>query len=286
MLPLLFLRLLFACACCSQVHSMRRNLSSCIRPPYEAGFHTIVAALFSEGIMPDGDILDIGAHNGDLSCFYGCLERRRVVHAVDPNRIFISRLKCPTPNIRAHNYAMSDDLGWIDFNPASVKSGFVGSLEDKRSNEGNVEIVTLSEFFARQNSRPGFLHIDVEGYELNLIRGGLDLLRAQRPIFSFETFINNLSTMQTIREVEKLDYCVYMVNEICGLHEDCRNMLAVPVEKVTKFKSSWTVQIGVLTDFLVHVTSSKELSQSRYTLQKTLPWKYTRKTKMKSRVHA
>lgn len=237
--------------------SGEKNLVHCTRPPYETFFHIIVAGLLHDECVPPGDILDIGANKGDLSCFYGCLQPNRTVHSVDPNPVLVSQINCPTKNVKKHNYAMSEQPGWIHWKPRRGKSTYVGKLEHKRSTRGNIEVLTLDTFFARENSTPGFLHLDVEGYELALINGGASLLSETHPLFSFEVLLGTASAVQTIAKVQSLGYSVYMVNEICGISPTCRNLLAIPNGSVRAILKTATFQAGLLSGSLQLIRSGQ-----------------------------
>ena len=80
-----------------------------------------------------------------------------------------------------HNFAVSNSSGYMQWINAS-KVQFMGK---KLENEmvGNVEIVTLdSLFLERWYSRPGFLHIDVEGCELQVGTQSSLLLRLRKQV--------------------------------------------------------------------------------------------------------
>lgn len=72
----------------------------------------LVAAIFAaDGLLPDGAVVDCGAHQGGESCFYAQLDPRRIVHAVEPlpqNRKVIHSIALP--NIRT----LAGALGSVD----------------------------------------------------------------------------------------------------------------------------------------------------------------------------
>ena len=45
---------------------------------------SLMAALFAEGSIPAGSVLDVGANLGDTACTYAAKLPHRVVHAIDP----------------------------------------------------------------------------------------------------------------------------------------------------------------------------------------------------------
>ena len=75
-----------------------------------------------------------------------------------------------------------------------------------------VEVVRLDDFsLARELPRVDLIKIDVEGYELNVLRGAMDLLKKHRPILFVELDDNNLidqgdSALTLIRFLGEVGY--------------------------------------------------------------------------------
>lgn len=249
-----------------------KRVAACDLPNTEIVFHTIVQGLFEEGMIPRGDILDIGANNGDWSCAFACLYPGRTVHAADPSPLLKDTLPCPNQqNVRVHALAMSDQEGKISFHPAK-KGDYVGNLEEKtKASDGNVEVTTLDRFFARQGSHPGFLHLDVEGYERKLILGGQKTINTYQPVFSFEVHMNTTEGRATIATVEQMGYLVFMVNEDCG-NGYCRNNLALPQSASAKFDESTTLRLAVRSGVLARITSATADSIYTKLVPSARPW--------------
>lgn len=233
------------------------RVAICDLPNNEIVFHTIVQGLFEEGLIPKGDVLDIGANTGEWSCAFACLYEDRIVHAADPSPLLKTTLPCPKQrNVRVHALAMSDAVGKISFHPE--KSGaYVGSLERKggTDSDANVDVTTLDLFFTKERSGPGFMHLDVEGYERKLIIGGRKTIAQYRPVFSFEVHMRTEESRATIAAVEDLGYAVFMVNEACG-NGYCRNNLALPVNSSIQYTQSTTLRLAMRAGVLFRVTSS------------------------------
>ncbi|KAJ1639861.1 hypothetical protein T492DRAFT_40005 [Pavlovales sp. CCMP2436] len=58
--------------------------STSAMPEHEPLFNSLVGSLMGEGLMPRGDILDVGASYGHWSNFYANLDPSRTVFAIDP----------------------------------------------------------------------------------------------------------------------------------------------------------------------------------------------------------
>lgn len=197
----------------------------------ERSFNLITASLFQEGQIPPGDVLDVGAHSGGWSCMYACLDPARTVHAVDPSPKLIKRMRCPHANFKPHNAAIANRSGFMQFN-SQAGAGFVGAIESHESQQpGDVPIQTLDYLFLELwNSRPGFLHIDVEGFELEVLQGAHKVITQHQPVFSIEIHVVEKKdfTVELIRYAEDFGYSIFMVNEVCGMRVDCRNFLCFP----------------------------------------------------------
>lgn len=235
--------------------SLTRDRDRCQRHENEPLFNIIIRGLFEEGMVPPGDVLDIGANNGDWACFYGCLDLDREVHAMEPNPLLADSISCPTTNVKKYNMAMSSQSGKINFAPQDKKT-FVGDLKSKVADDGKVTVTTMDNFFQSRGSFPGFMHLDVEGYEQDLIKGGLKTITEYSPLFSYEVHLNSSLARSTIEEVEKLGYISYMINEVCGVFEGCRNLLAFPSKNMTRYETGNILDFAINSKALVYINSA------------------------------
>ena len=78
-------------------------------------------------------------------------------------------------------------------------------------------------------SAVGFIHLDVEGMELSVIRGARQLLREDKPVLTFEAHISIDPVEEIFEILRKLDYKTFMINEVTlGGRPDCVNFMALP----------------------------------------------------------
>ena len=77
-----------------------------------------------------------------------------------------------------------------------------------------------------------FAHIDVEGAEEDVLKGGMKTILRDRPIFTIEQFPQSrLPFYRSIMQMLKfMQYDVYEIPESCGA-DDCRNYISLPSEK-------------------------------------------------------
>ena len=77
----------------------------------------------------------------------------------------------------------------------------------------------------------GYIHLDVEGYEYNVIKGAKQLIDLYRPIITFEQHLETDDIAGICQLVKEKMYTIYLINEILpGCRPDCRNYLAFPSE--------------------------------------------------------
>ena len=224
----------------------------------------IVKALFAEGLMPHGSIIDAGANTGVETCMFAALAPDRTVHSVDPllNNIACVRSKCGkrSPNVQL----LLGGLGATSqvLHVPSSKSRYAGQqisiashvrgespLGEHRDKNGVVNIVNnfgnqsisgqafqvflIDELFRTQwhGERLGFAHWDTEGNELDILRGGEKTISRDMPIFTVECAVHKSPTYtkKLLSFLESLGYQTFLIEEEAGFPLDVRNLLNLPL---------------------------------------------------------
>lgn len=127
-------------------------------------------------IVPSTVVIDIGAYIGDHTIAY--VNAGAVVYAFEPNP---EAFECLRYNLggaaNLYNIGLSDHDGEMAFLSPNENKG-MGFLS-----EGNgVTVTTLD----RQDLTPSFIKIDVEGMEINVLRGAENTIKAYRPVMLIE----------------------------------------------------------------------------------------------------
>lgn len=173
-------------------------------------------------------MLDIGANIGNHSVFFSRFFKN--VYSFEPNPITFKLLKlnaeiaCPNKNIVAFNIGLSDTSGELPFsiNPANIGGTRIVTQPSAKhptfhrkniSNSVPLNVKPLDDVCEIENTSISLIKIDVEGHELNVIKGAKNILTSQRPAILFEQSeveVENGSS-EVIDYLESLDYEFYII---------------------------------------------------------------------------
>ncbi len=161
--------------------------------------------LLGKVVLPGGTILDLGAHIGFLSLYFARLVGPGgKVYAFEPgpnNLPYLRRNVRSRPNIEVVPRGVGDRDGELTLYVESLtgqNNSFVRDFDvfeyykDRafdsgiRVTEARVGMVTLDRFARDTGVRPDLVKIDVEGFELEVLRGAVSLLRDIQPLLLIE----------------------------------------------------------------------------------------------------
>ena len=142
-------------------------------------------------------ILDVGTNTGGLACaFARIVGPSGKVHGFECNpKMFhhINRNKATysIENLEIHEGAVHEQSGqildfFLDDSPLAPGSSLAFQIPGAPSIK--VETISLDDYCGRHRLAPSFIKIDVEGAELNVLKGGHKLLSLYRPVVVFEHF--------------------------------------------------------------------------------------------------
>ena len=176
------------------------------------------------------DALDIGVYRGVYS--YKLSQNFKTVHAFEPNPLLFpyleKNLKKIIKNIKLYNYALSDINGKSELKlPLRSNSIFKDNIEElfklgaatmHPENEIDnykkipINIKKLDEI--KIDNKIGFIKIDVEGHEKNVLEGGRETIKKDEPVLLIE--IEEKHTRKPVEEtinfVRSLNYEAYVYN--------------------------------------------------------------------------
>jgi FkbM family methyltransferase len=155
--------------------------------------------LLSRIITKDMIVLDIGANQGAYTIFLSKLARHVTAFEPEPNNFNL--LKKHTnlfKNVKVHNVAISDRMGFAYLHLCPTDNGMHRLYPSKWCEGGPVEEVytwTIDDFMVYKlpsyittypHNTIGFVKIDVEGYEYQVIQGMTNLIQRDHPIIVME----------------------------------------------------------------------------------------------------
>jgi FkbM family methyltransferase len=142
--------------------------------------------------LREGDtVFDIGAHKGGYTYW---MDKAVGIHgkvvAFEPQPPGAELLQQLFPHLKVAQLAVSDKTGEtvLYVKPQSYEVSFEASLSSEYPDAftQRVKTITLDEYCSRHLLRPRFLKIDVEGHELEVLKGAEQTLRSHRPYLLIE----------------------------------------------------------------------------------------------------
>ena len=210
------------------------------RPYHEVLFRRIHTYLIKIGIIEkDKNIIDLGAWIGDNTLPWSKLIDG-IIYAIDPssdNCAYIKQLAelNQVKNVKIIQLAISDTKKTLSTNGNINHCSFEYDSPGENGKH-KVESTSLDNLYSEGIiTKLGYIHLDVEGMEHTVIAGAKKLIDELRPVITYE---QHLDLDKHIDQIKKrfiaANYKVFMINEILpGCRTDCRNLIAIPSEKLT-----------------------------------------------------
>ncbi len=161
--------------------------------------------------------LDIGANKGTYSYFLSRLCPQVIAYEPNPAMRLLLQ-KAMLPNVTVLPVAVSNKAGHAELMIPRNRKGYcnnVGTLDTDRSFEGDVmrvsvETVRLDD---QGHENVGFIKIDVEGHELEVLEGCEALLRRDHPVLLVEIIDWNGTRpwQESVARFTNLGYAAFML---------------------------------------------------------------------------
>lgn len=215
---------------------VKKNLVFKERPNIEILLRHIISDLYQQKYIDlNSSVVDIGCSIGDNTLVWAKkLTETAKVFAIDPS---IKNIKYGKKLAKLNQIY---NVEWVE----AVCSDIVGEKlsvinKSKNSIENNSyqPIVTSEYLLSRtideivnngENDKIGLVHIDVEGFELKVIKGAVNLIKKNKPTITFEQHISKENVNYVFNFLKDLGYRIFMINEVIPGNElDCRNFIAI-----------------------------------------------------------
>ncbi len=150
----------------------------------------------SELIPKNACVVDAGANSGTFSVFVGATRPDVTIYAFEPSPMNFACLKENTkfyPNVKIFNHALGSKEGTAEIvefpdhgggNYLQGRGANLSPADIKPARSSRVDVKTIDSF----NLPMGFLKIDTEGCEADVIRGASKTIAERRPIVSVSAY--------------------------------------------------------------------------------------------------
>lgn len=174
-------------------------------------------ALFERLVRPGDTVIEVGGHIGYITLYFRQLARdgRVVVFEPGENSLpYLRRNIAGKPGVRLVEMAVGDQSGEVEFylDPLTGQNNScIRDFERLRDNTARafvrdirvrtvkVPMVRLDDFVQAEGLAPDFLKIDVEGYELGVLRGAEKILSSKRPAVMVEVQADHQAIFDLLR---------------------------------------------------------------------------------------
>jgi FkbM family methyltransferase len=185
-------------------------------------------------IDPNMCMVDAGAQNGDCSLVWAKLIKG-TIFAIDPssrNLAFIRDVAAlnSIDNLETLNFAIGNSDGYLYPFYDLDHTSFSTIPNTAFSEKNKVHATKLDLLYERGRLwSVGFIHLDVEGMELDALRGARKIIEQFTPVITFEAHITVDDVKSIFALLRSENYSVFLINEATpGGRPDCLNFLALP----------------------------------------------------------
>ena len=232
---------------------VKRNSRYVDRPYAEILLRKTIYDLYQNGYIDSAlSIIDIGSCISDNSMVWAqFLSKKGRVFAIDP---------CPNNIAYGKTLANLNHLENIKFvqtvcaEKPGIKLDFDGSIDmasfKKSTSNKYIESSTIDQIITKNEASIGLFHVDVEGFELAVLKGAEVIIKRDSPVILFEQHISKEKVSEVVSYLKNFDYRIFMINEVIpGCSLDCRNFIAFPsakgVPKLSTFEQSDGSHLGI-----------------------------------------
>lgn len=205
------------------------------RDNHEVGFRKINTWLINNKYTKD-NIIDLGAWIGDNSVPWAMNLPESIIYSIDPSRRNLDFIKDVSllnniKNIDRLQYAVSDNVETITTNGNIDHCSFVYGNPNNNGKHKEYAVTLDSLWEDELIKNIGMIHLDVEGMEYRVLKGGNKMINKYRPIITYEQHLNIDDTKIIKGFLQEKKYDIFMIDEILpGCRSDCRNFLALPFD--------------------------------------------------------
>ncbi|NER08171.1 MAG: FkbM family methyltransferase [Okeania sp. SIO3C4] len=169
-------------------------------------------------LLPEGSaFVDVGAHTGYYSLYM--LPRASAAYAFEPDKKSVEYLKknfAMHPKAQAVAKAVHSSSGTFQLVERGYGFSYLAEVAAEQylaNPAGMIEATSLDDFFADRNDIVGAIKIDIDGSDLEVIRGAKAIISRDKPYILTELLSQQFKELAEF--LEELDYSAfaYMIHE-------------------------------------------------------------------------
>jgi len=171
-------------------------------------------AVMRRWLKEDSNCVDVGCHKGTILKEMLCIAPTGTHYAFEPLPELCQELRLSFPGVRIYDVALSDSVGETSFQHVVTDPSYSGLKKRQYpgTNETIKEIKVRTDLLDNIISEDiSLIKIDVEGGELQVLRGAVNTIRKNKPVVIFEHGIGAADYYGTTPED------VYHLLTECGL---------------------------------------------------------------------
>ena len=154
-------------------------------------YDRLTIAILKQVLKEDDNCIDVGCHKGEILEEFIRIAPEGNHFAFEPIPSFYEKLVERFPTVTIHNIALSNEEGEEQFNYVKNAPAYSGLKQRKYAvKHPEIEKITVQknrlDAIIPQNTPIRLIKIDVEGGELNVLKGATEILKKQQPIIIFE----------------------------------------------------------------------------------------------------
>ena len=144
-------------------------------------------------INSDSVVIDVGSNIGNHAVYFGKIASARKIYSFEPNKVAFDVLKVNidlnglSTKTQLYNFALGSKSGKAEISIDGRIYDNLGYTILRESVTGEIEIKSLDELNIIEN-KIDFIKIDVEGFEIEVLKGALLTIQKYLPIIWVESF--------------------------------------------------------------------------------------------------
>lgn len=133
-------------------------------------------------------IIDVGAYEGEL---LRVLKEKNIKikkwYCFEPDNSSFNQLKKNLEQLEKNNFAICENLGiWKDNATLYFEQSGTSSRIVKNKTECYIQVTSINSYF--KNNLVDYIKMDIEGAELNALKGGMEIIKRDRPILAISIY--------------------------------------------------------------------------------------------------